>query len=170
MGNDEADFIRWVAQHANQRGHNRYTQDEKAAFLAGFAAGQVAALTEAAEWYDKRYAEGTFGAEVARSIRARAVAAKDEHSLRIKQMADDPDYFTKAQERHKDDIRRERGIAHDHREYVAGCPRCDLSRDEVPDAAERVMHELRQFLPEWGYPPHVVAAICLEIKARIGEV
>lgn len=29
------------------------------------------------------------------------------------------------------------------------------------------MDELREFLPEWGYPPHVVAAICLELKERL---
>lgn len=32
---------------------------------------------------------------------------------------------------------------------------------------EQVMTELRQFLPEWNYPSHVIGAICLEIKARL---
>lgn len=37
----------------------------------------------------------------------------------------------------------------------------------VEAAKAETLTDLRTFLPEWGYPTHVVAAICLEIKARI---
>lgn len=36
----------------------------------------------------------------------------------------------------------------------------------MPDAMWTV-EQLREFLPEWGYPPHVVSAICLELQDRI---
>lgn len=35
MSTAEQAFIIWVAGHANERGHNRYTQEEKDAFMAG---------------------------------------------------------------------------------------------------------------------------------------
>lgn len=45
-------------------------------------------------------------------------------------------------------------------------PRPAQNSAGTPTAADalRVLHE---FLPDWGYPDHVVAAISLEIKARL---
>jgi hypothetical protein len=39
-------------------------------------------------------------------------------------------------------------------------------RQQQAEAHEQVVSELRVFLPEWDYPPHVVSALCLELKAR----
>lgn len=37
------------------------------------------------------------------------------------------------------------------------------------DGVERVLSELRKFLPEWDYPAYAVSAICLEIKERMSR-
>lgn len=39
--------------------------------------------------------------------------------------------------------------------------------DEWHQGALFVIDALKDFLPTWNYPPHVVAAISLEIKTRV---
>lgn len=65
------------------------------------------------------------------------MSTADDAQSRIRQMVEDHDYFKKALERRKDEVRAERGMPHVHGEYIEGCFRCDLSRDES-DRADRV--------------------------------
>jgi hypothetical protein len=76
VNESESAFILWVVTHANERGHNRYSQEEKTAFIAGYAAAKTATAEPPADWVG----------EVSREIRSSYCVcghARDVHACKF---------------------------------------------------------------------------------------